>query len=176
MKRIIPCSIWLFLFFLSSAMAETTSYWLDSAAKLVKSGNIKSAEQAMFKAVKTDPSDGKLWVALANFYGKTKQYKKVLKVTKKIKKSFPNHVFDIMRVHNFALRNLPKSERTDDYILVFRPLPPPPPPPPEEVRRKTVREGISERCYNKWRTDYEMVEYCIQNQLEAYGNLKRNGF
>ncbi|MFA7050395.1 MAG: hypothetical protein WC164_04795 [Patescibacteria group bacterium] len=32
--------------------------------------------------------------------------------------------------------------------------------------------GIKSSCQNKWGTDYEMVEYCIKKQTEAWNNLR----
>ena len=37
--------------------------------------------------------------------------------------------------------------------------------------RTTASKSIKNRCYSKWGTDYEMVEYCIKNQNKAVRNL-----
>lgn len=37
--------------------------------------------------------------------------------------------------------------------------------------RTTASNSIKNRCYSKWGTDYEMVEYCIKKQNKAVRNL-----
>ena len=33
--------------------------------------------------------------------------------------------------------------------------------------------GIRSACESKWGTDYEMVEYCIENQTTSRNNINR---
>ena len=48
------------------------------------------------------------WEALAHFYDRTKQYRKVLKVTEKIRKDFPGYLVNIAAVDSYS--QLPENQ------------------------------------------------------------------
>lgn len=85
-----------------------TNSLLKQARSFQSQGDIKAAEKAYFDAIKTE-NKASSWVKLANFYFESGQSEKLLKVTSKIRKSFPDMVLDIAEIHNSTILSLNKE-------------------------------------------------------------------
>jgi hypothetical protein len=165
---------------------KTTRLLARRAEAYAEAGKISLAEQDYFEAIKTG-NFGWTWVDLANFYGEQKLHEKAQKCIDKIDRDFPHHRKEIaflrkyMETHQriddlekdipeIVFNTAAKPRKRIQYNFVRTPLP--------SYAPRQHSSSIYTDCKKEWKTDYEMVEYCVKEQTKAknwVSDLSNNG-
>lgn len=157
---------------------KTATELAVEAEELATTGDPAGAEKLYFQAIKMS-GEGWLWVKLAQFYDRTAQYEKVIKVTNnKIRIDFPGEIDKVAPQHNRAVevlgpiktKGIPlfstTSAQMSSITLSSQSIPQRP-----SLTQKQSVDIIRETCEGKWRDDYSMIEYCIHRQSDAMAQV-----
>ena len=126
------------------------------AAQDKKQFEIDEKEYLHNVSIKRTPES---WEALAHFYDRTKQYRKVLKVTEKIRKDFPRYTVNIAAIHNKALGFVDEKFQKD-IPLIAEPVV------QEKVAEPEIPEAPKKGCYTKKGFIYSLSERVYDTAMQ----------